>query len=253
MTAIIKQDAAPIIWPPLEDSRLVYYDSMTALYCCDYQEILLDLPIVDHIITDPPYTERVHKNARTTEGTRRRDAPYDARRIEFGFEPLLDVADLVAQLLPRCRRWLLAFCAFEHFGEYAAAGGDSWVRGCLWVPPNRSPQFTGDRPAQPGDGIACLHAPGRKRWNGRGKRGLYTTTSERSYRVHPTEKPLRLMSALVGDFTDPGETILDPFAGSGSTLAAAKQRSRRAIGIEREATYCAAAVERLRHESFAFG
>jgi site-specific DNA-methyltransferase (adenine-specific) len=58
-------------------------------------------------------------------------------------------------------------------------------------------------------------------------------------------KPAWLMAAIVADFTDAGETILDPFMGSGTTLAAAKRIGRKAIGIERQEQYCEVAARRL--------
>jgi len=64
-------------------------------------------------------------------------------------------------------------------------------------------------------------------------------------RLHPTEKPLSCMRAVIDAFTQPGDLVLDPFAGSGTTCAAAKQLGRRYVGIELDATYHAAAVARL--------
>jgi len=62
---------------------------------------------------------------------------------------------------------------------------------------------------------------------------------------HPTQKPVELMRFFMRLHTDPADLILDPFMGSGTTLVAAKQLGRRAIGIEIEEKYCAVAVERL--------
>lgn len=64
-------------------------------------------------------------------------------------------------------------------------------------------------------------------------------------KIHPTQKSVESLAPLIEAFTKPGDVILDPFAGSGSTLAAAKQLGRRFIGIELDATYYAAASERL--------
>jgi hypothetical protein len=70
-------------------------------------------------------------------------------------------------------------------------------------------------------------------------------------RLHPTEKPLPLMRHLVG--CCPPGVIIDPFAGSGSTLRAAKDLGRRAIGVEVVERYAEVAARRLGQEALDFG
>lgn len=62
---------------------------------------------------------------------------------------------------------------------------------------------------------------------------------------HPTEKPIALMQHWIGNSTRPGDTVLDPFAGSGTTLVAAMRLGRRAVGVEVEPKWFDLAVERL--------
>lgn len=69
---------------------------------------------------------------------------------------------------------------------------------------------------------------------------------------HPNEKPLNAIVQLVSVYTSPGDCILDPFVGSGTTLLAARNQGRRAIGIEIEEVYCEWAAMRLSQESFDF-
>lgn len=71
-------------------------------------------------------------------------------------------------------------------------------------------------------------------------------------RLHPNEKPESLMLKLVKLCSQAGETILDPYMGSGTTIVAAKQLGRRAIGIEIEERYCEIAANRLRQEVLKF-
>ena len=68
-----------------------------------------------------------------------------------------------------------------------------------------------------------------------------------SRRQHPTQKPVMLMSRILGMFSF-CETILDPFIGSGTTLRAAKDLGRKAIGIEIEEKYCEIAAKRMSQE-----
>ena len=65
---------------------------------------------------------------------------------------------------------------------------------------------------------------------------------------HPTQKPVELFRYLVLSFSFTGETILDPFLGSGTTLQAAKELGRTAIGIEIEERYCEISAKRLSQE-----
>lgn len=220
---------------------------------------------VDHVITDPPYSEHTHRNGR--KGSRRFGIPRDLKRrangsghagraiaVErtLGFEPVDD--DLAAaaseQFARVARRWVVVFSDVENVALWATAlsgAGLEYVRTCAWVKPGAPPQFSGDRPAVGFECIVLAHRSGEKRWNGGGKHGVWTVPrcggDERT--EHTTQKPLELMEALVRDFTDPGELICDPFAGSGSTGVAAKRLGREFIGWEMQPQYAELARRRI--------
>lgn len=69
---------------------------------------------------------------------------------------------------------------------------------------------------------------------------------------HPTQKPIELFSYLVATYSLAGQSILDPFMGSGTTLRAAKDLGRKAIGIEIEEKYCEIAAKRMSQSVFDF-
>jgi len=68
-------------------------------------------------------------------------------------------------------------------------------------------------------------------------------------KLHPTQKPLCVLTPLIQSSSLPGDLVLDPFCGSGSTLLAAREQRRRFIGIELDPRYYAIANERLRAQA----
>ena len=78
---------------------------------------------------------------------------------------------------------------------------------------------------------------------------MYAESLQRSSE-HPTQKPLSVVSALIQYSTKPGDTILDPFMGSGTTLVAAKALGRKAVGIEIDEKYCELAARKCSQEAF---
>jgi adenine-specific DNA-methyltransferase len=64
-------------------------------------------------------------------------------------------------------------------------------------------------------------------------------------RLHPTQKPVASLKPLIAAFTKPGAVVLDPFAGSGSTLVAARELGRQFIGIDMDAAHHRTARARL--------
>jgi site-specific DNA-methyltransferase (adenine-specific) len=231
----------PKPWPPA-GIDWYYSDYHTAIAHGDCREILPHLEPVDLVLTDPPYDEITHKGGRFNNG---------ASFGEIDFEPMKNYL-FISELINVVRSWILIFCPLECLGKIQLPYMNHYVRGMVWDRKNPSPQLSGDRPAQAAEGIAVLHATRKNmKWNGRGKAGIYRYSVEFGNKKHPTQKPLKLFKALIYDFLT-GQTILDPFMGSGTTLVAAKDLGRKAIGIEIEEKYCEIAAKRLAQEVLPF-
>lgn len=228
--------------------------------------VMPTLARVDHVITDPPYESEAHTKARralvdstqkrgaiNTGRVRRIDQPLETDFSAITPEERLAAAKLFGTL---ASRWVIAFCQIEAVAAWREAfeeGGLEWIRGGIWRKPDGAPQFTGDRPGLGFECLAIAHPAGRKRWNGGGHHAFWQHPLEHGHgngsrNEHPTQKPLALMLDLVRDFTDPGETVLDAYAGSGTTGVACLRLGRHFVGIERKAQHFELACERLRAE-----
>jgi site-specific DNA-methyltransferase (adenine-specific) len=220
--------------------------------CLDVMR-LLPPESIDHVITDPPYEESTHTKSRRSH----RGPPGDKGGfVEFpiDFDPMdpatrYTCAKHWARL---AKRWVLVFCQTEGvdlWRDACEAYGFLHRRAQVWHKPDSAPQFTGDRPATGYEMIETLHKGKSSKWNGGGARGVYTYNCNSQTRKpgedHQTPKPLELMLELVEKFTDPGDLVLDPFAGSGTTVLAAARLGRRAIGIERDPKYVTLATDRI--------
>jgi site-specific DNA-methyltransferase (adenine-specific) len=209
---------------------------------------------VDHVITDPPYEAEAHTlQRRVKRGLSADGVDMCVAEVEaLDFAPMTEEGrDASARHAVRvARRWHLFFCQAEAVGVWKrsmVAAGASWKRSCVWLKPDGMPQLTGDRPGMGYESVACSHGPGASRWNGGGSHGVWSFSKSENPagNDHPTQKPVALMEKLVRLFTDPGDLILDPFAGSGTTGVAAIRLGRRFIGFEKDPKYHAIAVKRL--------
>lgn len=157
----------------------------------------------------------------------------------------------VMPLAAMCDGWFIAFCTVEGARPWADCINASpmrYKRACIWVKPDSTPQLNGQGPAQGAEVFVTAWAGGgHSRWNAGGKRGVYTfnVNNPERHGVHPTEKPRRLMSAILADFTTAGQIVCDPFMGSGTTGVAAVMAGRRFIGIERDERYFEIACKRI--------
>jgi len=215
------------------------------LYNADCRDILPTLSGVDVCLTDPPYGVETQSNARSHKNKTFNEA---AHSQYIGFQIDEHTLRLIFDAIGRItNRWTVANMEFRHAAKFEEHPPDGmrFVRMGCWVKNNGAPQFTGDRPAQGWETIAILHAAGaRLRWNGGGARAVWQTDVERN-NGHPTPKPLSLIQDWVRLFSDEGETVLDPFMGSGTTGAACVKLGRKFIGIETDPSYFHIACKRI--------
>lgn len=211
----------------------------------------------DVMITDPPYSAHVHDNA-TTNPTGEVGAAARAKPLPFA--ALTDeLRAHVALLASAVRRWSVVFSDHEGtalWRDAVRAAGAEYVRTSVWIRWSQ-PQVTGDRPCQGSEAVLMFHAmtppgprggapaPLAKRWNGSGGRYCYDSRKVAARIKHPAEKPLDLALDLVCEFSDAGETVLDPCAGRGTIALACRLLGRGCVACEIDAVWAADATIRV--------
>ena len=215
-----------------------YSDGSVTIYHGDCRDLLPRLPRPDMLIADPPYGISLRTDYEATYGKPKAisakrhnhapvygdDEPFDPSHL-LGFPNLfLFGANYYRDRLPNEGGWLLwdKVCSNEVKRLASWSDGEMAWTNC----------FRGVR--------IFRHA-----WNG------FSRSSENSYHVHPTQKPVVLMRWIIDRYGPDADLIIDPYMGSGPTLRAAKDCGRKAIGIEYEEQYCEIAAKRMGQEVLA--
>ena len=203
-----------------------YYDEDgITIFHGDCRDILPHLPKVDLVLTDPPYGIRWDGRVKpgSINGQGGTFSRFEGQTIAG------DDTDFDASFL--LDRGTVILWGMNHFPQYLH-------RGSIFVWVKKYPEAFG-----------TFLSDADVAWMNKGH-GVYLspTVNPASFqheREHPTQKPVSVMQWCIEQANTPG-IILDPFMGSGTTLRAAKDLGRKAIGIEIEKKYCEIAVERLR-------
>ena len=225
-----------------------YQDDWVTIYHGDCLEVDAWLD-ADVLVTDPPYgvnfKERIVGKGKGGKGAK-----------TSGLGTYLSYDDTpenhAAIVVPAIRKWadtgkrgaltpgysnMFRFPEPKHVGCFASPRGDgrsSWGFN-LWQPIF----YYGSDPYL-ADGLGCRPD------------SYFFNSTKASSKNHPVAKPMDWMEWLVNRVSRKGETVADPFMGSGTTLVAAKSLGRKAIGIEIEERYCEVAAKRCAQD-YLFG
>ena len=215
--------------------RIEHLSDDVVLYLGDCLDVMQTLDTVDHVITDPPYEDELHQAIGRIKRT-------DGKKMiqTLGFDGVnSDRKNIAAAIAKISNGWAIIFCLAEGVRAWRddlQTVEAKWDTVWAWIKPDASPRFNGQGAAR---GFECAVTvwcgKGHRNWNGGGKRGV-TSHPVNSGRQgeHPTEKPVPLMTELIGLYSNLGQTILDPFMGSGTTGVAAVRLGRKFIGIEKD-------------------
>lgn len=203
-----------------------------------WQDVLADVEC-DALISDPPY------GARTHEGNAARLASMGRAALDYDSWSPSDVYAFVDGWSTRVRGWMVCMTSDDLIAPYRDAFSESGRFSFAPVPLlQHRPRLSGDGP---GSGVVYLMVsrPRDRRFMSWGSLPCWYESSPSKDGI-PGGKPLAAMRSIVRDYTRPGDLIVDPCAGGGTTLLAAAMEGRRAIGAECDPKHFDIATKRLR-------
>ncbi len=205
---------------------------------------------VDLLLTDPPYgiSSRYTCETQIPRRLRRDGSDFIMPRGHFGDWDAVDPQAWTDVVLPKVSGWAVTFCAQAQIGVYCdlfTAAGMVAVGPMVWQKTNPVPFNHQYKPVNAWEALVVGKRPGTV-FNGRMVHNVFVHKSPSpQQRIHPTQKPLPLMAEFVGLFSPPGGFVLDPFAGSATTVVAARDAHRDVLAYEADPAIFAAAAERL--------
>ncbi len=209
-------------WPPA-GIKPYYLDDAVCIVHADAREVLplLATGSVDLVLTDPPYNVGIFYGPSVDDSR----ANYEGWCRDW-FKDCQRLGDVVA-----------VSCGMANIGLWANICKPDW-----WIawqkPAAMGRSFVGFNNWEP---IALYGKPPKEIVD----TFVAPIVPDIAVEGHPCPKPLKWAKWQVANLSGEGDTILDPFMGSGTTLRAAKDLGRRAIGIEIEERYCEIAAKRM--------
>jgi site-specific DNA-methyltransferase (adenine-specific) len=202
---------------------------------------------VDVVCCDPPYEAEAHTDQRRQKVSRGGvlavvDAP-------LKFPPITEAEreEVSRQMARVVLHRVLVFCQVEAVHLWRGSlerAGLRYKRTIPWVKPDAMPSLHGRWPGQSFESIVLAVQPRSDRCPIGGK-SVYYEFPRAQNKVHDTAKPLPLMRALVTDFSAPGDLVMDPYAGSGTTGVACRMLGRRFLGWEQDPAMAEIARRRI--------
>lgn len=197
------------------------------------------------MVADCPYSKHTHKSA-VSGNFDTRSGGKGVRKRDLGFAHITPkFRRYVATCAGQVQRWSIIYTDVESVGLWKKALGKLYVRAIPWIRWSM-PQLSGDRPPQGQEQIVLAHPKGRKRWSGPGNLTHLAHKCLRGEGKHKCEKPLDQMLDLVSWFSEPGELVYDPCAGSGTAGLACRILGRKYVGVELQRVWARRAQRRLK-------